>query len=318
MEELTEDLEGLTFALQKHWIPLQEGAKFPEDYGFHWDIRLSNGTEFNLYSDPVSTPIEEWIKAKRKTCKEIKEWMTIDKEHTMKMVGPLVTFVDPIDKGKAEVFEMTPDFMSMKFHGDKLIGYFVYKRNPDGDQIFIKSKLPKAKLAGTGDPSTGNFFKPFEFEQKKGWDYYWLYIYAPEDFTRCLVDWKEYLKDLSKPSEILDILVCLYPRPGTIHGARVEAVKVSNNWTKEQATDWIKQNKLHTWAGELIRKKHEEKKSLEDITLEKEKLQQEKEELERRVAETKELLEIEKLRKEIEFLKKKEQLLAQYEEAQKE
>jgi len=145
-EKLSAELASLTFALQKHWIPKKEAKspKYPEDFVSHWDLRLSNGTEFNLYSDPVSSSGE--IEARRKTfsAEKIKPWMDIDKEHKFMMVGPLSTYVDPLDKGDAEIFEMTPDFMSMKLHGKSLHGYFVWKKGEAG-QVFVRSRLPPTK-----------------------------------------------------------------------------------------------------------------------------------------------------------------------------
>jgi len=260
-DKLSTELADLKFALQVHWIPLKSGAKFPDDFGKHWDVRISNGVEFNLYQNPLETEGE--IKARRKTCKEIMEWINIRGEHKFMKVGPLGTFVDAVDTGKIEIYEMTPDFMSMKFFGEKLTGYFIYKRKPDGEEIFMKSQLPKAETMRGGDPAKGDYLKPFEVEQKQGWEYFWVHVYSPEDFTRCVEDPTEYIPELkNKPKEVLEISICLYPRPGTIHGARFAAAKFSNEWTQEQAFDWIKKNKFHEWEGELIRKEHKSDQDL--------------------------------------------------------
>jgi len=72
------------------------------------------------------------------------------------------------------------------------------------------------------------------------------------------------------PKEVLDVLVCLYPRPGKISGARVSAVKFSKKWSVDKATDWIKKNKLHTWSGELIRHKHKTSEEKKELTKEEE------------------------------------------------
>lgn len=261
-EKLSMELVGLNFVLQKHWIPLKPKSKFPKDYGYHFDIRFDSGLEFNLFKDPLKIETEEEIKTKRKKCKEIKTWMGIKKEHTFMKVGYLHTYVDPIDSGKAEIYELTPDFISMKFFGKKLKGYWVYRKKATGEQVFLKSRLPKAKSSwelSTGDPSTGDYFQPFQIEKKKGWDYFWVYIYSSGHFTRCVGNPEKYIPKLkNKPPEILEVLVCLYRRPGTIHGARVASIKVSNKWTSDQAVSWIKKEKLHTWEGELIRKKQKE------------------------------------------------------------
>lgn len=157
-EKLSEELAALKFVLQKHWIPKGEGKppKFPEDFVFHWDIRFSNGTEFNLYKDPLLVETEEEIKSRRKTYspEKIKPWMEIDEEHKFMLVGPLPTRVDPVDKGEAQIFEMSPDFVSMQFKGNKLKGYFIWKKR-ETDQIFMRSRLPKVEKNAILSEETG-------------------------------------------------------------------------------------------------------------------------------------------------------------------
>jgi len=150
-EKLSSELSKLTFVLQKHWIPKREkvkSPKFPEDFVHHWDIRFSNGTEFNLYKEPLDIQVDEEIKVKRKdyTPEKIKPWMDI-KEKKIVKVGPLTTHIESMDMGKAEIFEMNPTFISMKFHGKKLSGYFIWKKTED-KQVFMKSRLPKAEEKG--------------------------------------------------------------------------------------------------------------------------------------------------------------------------
>lgn len=143
-EKLSEELTKLDFVLQKHWIPVPgKKEEFPEGYDHHWDVRFSNGLEFNLYKDPIETKEEEEIKSKRKTYSpdRIKPWIAIAKQKTPMKVGPLNTLVDPIDKGKAEIFEINPNFVSMKFHGSKLNGYFVWRKKED-IEVFLRSRLP--------------------------------------------------------------------------------------------------------------------------------------------------------------------------------
>ena len=242
-----EDLFKSTFVLQKHY-----GDKIES----HWDVRISEGFEFNIYGDPTKIAVGSSVHSVKKNISDVKtlreKWMIIDKPHTFRLVGPLATYVDPIDKGGVNVIENSENFVSMKFHGDKLSGYFVYKKASEGKGgQFEHSKLPQPLSDGSPKSSA---YDPFKVIKKAGWDYYWLEIFDMREFTRCVVDHKEYLPDISKPAEVQDILVCLYQVPGEIHHARVSRIKVSDAWTPEQATSWIKENKLHTWDMPMIRK----------------------------------------------------------------
>lgn len=260
IEKQVEMLKEATFVLQLHEIETPEGLKK------HWDIRISDGFEFNLYADPRTLVKEgDSTKAVWKVCKDIEKWMSIDKPKTKMMVGDLVTYVTPLDKGTVNLIDISPPhFVSMIFHGEELQGYFVFVEKPGVGGIFERAKLPHA-LARTGNPEKGDYFEPFRVIKKEGWDYFWLEIYDIRDFTRCVEDPTKYIPELKDaPPEVLDVLVCLYPRPGKIHGARVSRVRFSDKWTVKEATNWIKSNKLHTWQGEMIR---ETKKASEDEIL---------------------------------------------------
>lgn len=257
IEKLSEDLEGAEFVLQLHEIETKAGLKK------HWDVKISKGFEFNLWGDPLELTSEGiGFKAMYKLCKDVQKWMKIDKPKTEMQVGDLKTFVTPIDKGKVILIDQSPPkFYSMQFEGEKLKGYFVYLER-EGLGFFERAKVPHP--LSEGDPIQGDFYKPFNEIRKQGWDYFWLEVYDQKVFTRCVEDPSKYLPDLSKPAEVQEVLVCLYPRPGTLQGARVSRVKFSDKWTVEQASDWIKSNKLHTFEGELIREEH---KSIEDEAL---------------------------------------------------
>lgn len=140
-------LSSTSFVLQKHWIPKKgvKSPKFPADFVFHWDVRLSTGLEFNLYSDPLTSGSSK-IKARKKkySSESIAPWMRISKVHTFKLVGPLPTYVDPVDKGSVQVIEDTDAFRSFQFKGSKLKGYWIYKK-AEGEQYFQRGKLPVTK-----------------------------------------------------------------------------------------------------------------------------------------------------------------------------
>jgi len=257
IEKLAENLEQATFVLQLHEIETKQGLKS------HYDIRISRGFEFNIWGDPLGISKEgESLPANYKICRDIKAWMAIDKPKTPMKVGSLQTYVTPIDKGKVTLIDQSPPrFYSMQFEGEKLKGYWVYLER-EGLGFFERAKVPHP-LSG-GDPTKGDFYTPFKEIRKGGWDYFWLEIYDQKEFSRCVDNPEKYLPDLDKPEEVQEILVCLYPRPGTIHGVRVSRVRFSDKWTVTEASDWIKNNKLHTWSGQLIR---EERTTKEDETL---------------------------------------------------
>lgn len=261
--EKLEILSEAEFVLHRHYWDNKQ----------HWDIRVKlpedpkELLEWNLYGNPLEVDVEEPIRAVIKTCRQPEKWFITEGKNIMRTVGGLETYIDVIDHGKMNIIEASEGFMSMKFFGNKLTGYWVLKRNPiDNQWYFIKSKLPEPQkeaeqLKGTGDPLKGDYFEPFKKIQKQGWSYYWLEIYDLRNFTRCVENPEEYIPEVfqKKPKEILDILVCLYSRPGKIHGARVSRVKVSEEMDEKEAINWIKKMKLHTWEGEMIRK---ERKSL--------------------------------------------------------
>lgn len=306
LEKLSkEELEEATFVLQLHEIETPEGLKA------HHDVRISKGFEFNIWCNPLDLKEEgQSCKANYKACRQIEKWINIDKPKTKMMVGDLVTYVTPIDEGKVSVIEYNPPrFISMLFEGEKLKGYFVYIEK-DAIGSFERAKLPHPLSAG--DPSKGDYYKPFKEIRKQGWDYFWLEIYDQKAFSRCVEDPTKYIPELKNvPPEVQEVLVCLYPRPGTIHGARVSRIKFSDKWTVTQASDWIQKKKLHTWEGELIREKR--KSTEEEIPSEDEMLRKIiEEELKRREKTP------EERRIELELKKKKLELIERWLEAQKE
>jgi len=305
--EKLSNLKKAKFVLQIHEIETPEGLKK------HWDVRVSDGWEFNLYGNPVELEKGEGVKAVYKRCLNIEKWMNIKKPKTKMMIGNLITYVTPIDEGDVSIIEYKPPiFISMEFHGKKLKGYYVYIEK-DKEAVFKKAKLPEP-LSGTGDPTTGDYYRPFKVEKKKTWDYYWLYLYDIGEFTRCVKDPEKYIPALKdRPKEVLDVLVCLYPRPGTIHGARVCGLKISEEWSVDKASEWIRKNKLHTWEGELIREQRKKTESELEKEVDSAVLKILKE-IERKASEKD--TEEEKLKKEL--LKKKLELIEKWLEVNKE
>jgi len=254
------------FVLHLHEVPENSGK-------MHTDIRIKmNGymEEFNLYHlEPWTTKEEEPIRAVRKKCYDVEGWFIKEGKGIRRKVGGIWTKVDVLDHGTVDIIEINPFFMSMMFHGKKLKGYYVAKKTDEG-WIFMKSKLPHTELAGTGNPLTGDYYKPFKIEKKKGWNYYWVHIYDIKEFTRCVSENEArelYLKGINIPKQVLEVNVCLVPRKGTLPLARLQGIKVSDEWTEEQAIKWIKENALHTWSMTMIRKTKKEKSINEMVSV---------------------------------------------------
>jgi len=209
----TQELNEGKFVFHRHFWGKKE----------HWDIRIKLNerpkilVEWNLWKNPLEAEIEEPIRALAKQCKDPEKWFITEGKNISRQVYGLNTFIDVLDRGKFTLIEYKEGFMSMKFFGEKLKGYWVLKTDRNGKFYFIKSRLPEAHSL-SGEPKDGDFYKPFLREQKKGWDYYWIRIYNIQKFTKCVRDWKKYLPDLKLPDFIEDILICLYYRPGTVHG----------------------------------------------------------------------------------------------------
>lgn len=228
----------------------------------HWDIRVrltenpKKLVEWNLWKNPLKVEEEEPIKALVKVCEDPEKWFITRGKGVPRKAYGKQTYVDVLDTGTLNIIEATSGFMSMKFKGEKLKGYWILKKDQEDKWYFEKAKLPEAHSL-SGNPKEGDYYKPFLIEKKKGWNYYWIRLYDIRKFTRCEKDWKKYLPNLSLPDYIEDILVCLYPKPGTLHHARITAVKVKGETSLDQVSKWIKSQDLHTWDKEMIRDKSE-------------------------------------------------------------
>lgn len=81
-------------------------------------------------------------------------------------------------------------------------------------------------------------------------------IFDIRDFSRAEPDYKRYLPDLSLPSGVVDVIVALYPVPGTFHHAKVQAVVFEKDkWDKTRAVEWIRGKGLHTFDAVQVRGK---------------------------------------------------------------
>jgi len=234
------------FVYHKHCIRRKDNC--------HYDIRIKKDNyldEFNLYDNIIE---KKEVKAHRKTCSDIKDWFIKEGKEVFRKVGYLPTWVTVLDTGIVEIIEDNPDFISMKIEGKKIKGFWVAKKEGRGykNWIFKKEKGPIG--LSTGNPKSGEYYKPFRIEEKKTWDHFDVYLYDPKEFTRSEPSSKakKYL-DIEIPSGVL-IYIGLYPIPGKIHHARVMMVRFKKDkWSKEEAINWIKSKDLHKWNGVMIR-----------------------------------------------------------------
>jgi len=256
-------LSACKWGLRRHYMKNGEMKE-------HWDLWIyypgsDHLIEFNLYKDPRKTQVGEDIMAYRKTCPDL-SWMDIKEPGTVKYVGNLKTYVDPLESGSGTVFNDTDMFMNFILTDGEMSGYWVALRTDTG-WILRRSSLPrptlsvsheilKERLSGQGDPLSGRPYSPFRIERRRGWDYYRIHLYDLRRFVRCEPSerLRYYLPDLKVPEWIRDINICLYRKPGTFHWARVSYVDVDASIPEEEAVRWIKDNELDKWTTVMYRK----------------------------------------------------------------
>ena len=120
----------------------------------------------------------------------------------------------------------------------------------DGIWYIQHSYLP---MEMSNDPLEGMHYAQFKVDTYKGLVH--VHIYDHRFFTRCEPDFRVYLPDLKLLDGIVDVLVCLYPVPGTLPHARVQRVVFDpTKIDLETVEKWIRDNKLHTWVSKQIKK----------------------------------------------------------------
>jgi len=146
------------FYLNKHWWMGQIVIRAQPVV--HYDLRLDEGKDihryWNLDKDP--TYINEDITAVGKTCDD-RRWLVFtgtipphDKAPDwLKPGNPnkrIEAHVDRIDEGEVSIIEDSPTFISFRFQGKELKGYWIMKKPIAEENVwtFEKSELPKAKV----------------------------------------------------------------------------------------------------------------------------------------------------------------------------
>ena len=249
-----EELEGSAsgrFVLHK--VTLQSiGDIEVSEKPVHFTLRIDKGTdeiEKYVLSDDITK--RQVVDAYFDVCYD-KRWF--DKEREEDEVGEYKILVELVDKGEAYKIEDNEFFKSYYLVGEKLFGYYYAKKDLEEDKWeFGVMNFPPTKLHA-GNPLTGDYYEPFVYEKKKTWSYFILYVYDPRFFTRAepLEKVKEYLPDIEIP-EGVKIVIGLYRVPDEIHHARVMYVVFPDTWTVNDAVEFIKKNKLHTWESKQIR-----------------------------------------------------------------
>lgn len=120
-------LSQLNFTLQRRWWKGQKVIRgIPVE---NWWLRFSNGIYFNLDANPLVQ--KKGINALKKTFSDSK-WMNFKGEIPPGEEGnpnkKIDAHIEILDKGKVNLIENTERFISMKFHGTKLKGFWISKR----------------------------------------------------------------------------------------------------------------------------------------------------------------------------------------------
>ena len=226
----------------------------------HYDIRyrISGMKDYlwelsGMKKSPLELDTEEPVAAIRKRCEDL-SWIDPKFKKGEKKVGAKITQLKRIDQGSVQLLEENPSFVSYWFRGERLKGYWIARETPRGYWLVMKSRLPTPLELATGNPRTGDYFKPFRLVKKKGWNYFDIEIYDEREFTRAETREKtrRYLPDLAIPEEV-DLFIGIFTRIGKIHGARVFRARFPEEWEPNRAIRWIKDNKLHLWQSDMIR-----------------------------------------------------------------
>jgi len=221
--------ESAAFVLQKHsW-----------DNNSHFDIRLDEDkeflTEWSLRKNPAEFEKDELEEVLPKKCWD-KTWMTTEGK---KKVGNVDTYIEKLDEGTVDIIEDTQNFRSFRFHGEKLKGIWNL-RNTGKGWIFQRSLLPGGRLE-----------KTIEVEEKK--EYIVLHLHDIRDFVACESEAKIGLYDIPKLPENVQANICAYPRLGTIHGVKIQALYFSKpEWDIEKVKSFD-YHSFQDWDGVQIR-----------------------------------------------------------------
>jgi len=226
MEEVKK-IESGTFVLHLHsW----EGGR-------HYDIRIDKGLkyleEWSLESNPINYRIGQREETNLKKCYD-KSWMEAEGR---KRVGRVWTEVKILDRGEVEFIEDAEHFKSFRFRGEKLKGYFTLKW--DGEKWwFERSRLPGMK-------------KELKYEEKA--TFIRVHLHDIRDFSACESPEKVKRYKIPPLPEGVEPNICIYPRAGKIHGAKIQALTFQKpGWDLERVKRFDFKPYVE-WSGVHIR-----------------------------------------------------------------
>ena len=208
--------------------------------GKHYDIRIDRGShldEWSIKADPRLLTGE--VRVNRKACPDL-SWLTAE---GIKEVNGKPTRLRILDSGTVDIIDDEPHFVNMEFHGETLRGlYHLILR--DGQWFFGPSKLPKPVRKGEPQPQISYI------SRKDSWE---VHLFDFRDFTSCEPDDRIPLYNPPAPPPGAKLRLCTYPRPGTIHGVKIQAIIFpKDKYTLEE----IKQmdfDKYLKWSATQIR-----------------------------------------------------------------
>jgi len=135
-------LSQLSYTLQKKWW---KGQKVIRDIPIvHYALNFSNGISFDIDSDPLISSIVNGVK-KTITDKEMNFSGQIPAGSKGNPNKKIPLTVEMLDKGKVEEIESTDNFISWKFSGSKLKGFWIGKTKDGGWVIQRSQEAPKPK-----------------------------------------------------------------------------------------------------------------------------------------------------------------------------
>jgi len=78
-------------------------------------------------------------------------------------------------------------------------------------------------------------------------------LFDLRDFSMCEPDWRPYKAQMEfDVPRSVEPTICVFPRPGTIHGVKIAAIRF-RGWSEEEALQFIDRNDIKEWTGTQLR-----------------------------------------------------------------
>jgi len=217
----------------------------------HWDLRFDINDHLDKWTfvvNPVEIKeIEKPVRVVRSVCKD-KSWMDKEGKVTLPRWGE--TEVKIIDKGKANIIESNPRFLSVIFNGKHLKGYYVFQLR-NGSFVFEKSKLPEPKKLKATFPEGHPQGKPFKSKIEENDDKIVFILRDIRFFSSC--EKFDYPGQLPKD---VKAIVCSYPVEGSLPHLKIQRIEFKKPaWSLDKAKLIIKEEDFSSWEIEEPRPK---------------------------------------------------------------